>query len=141
MNTTALSQIQRQSIHECIIECHQQNSTPPIHKDEYILESHNNLGKHRIYYLKLTVNSSLCLYLLCRGEALTNGRFWPIVDHRRWCGQSQKQSMVNGSSRPFADLRGPNKTCFVIRKSLYKSPVQSWVVNTSLQRNKHFSYS
>ena len=35
MNTTALSQIQRQSIHECIIECHQQNSTPPIHKDEY----------------------------------------------------------------------------------------------------------
>ena len=35
MNTTALSQIQRQSIHECIIECHQQNSTLPIHKDEY----------------------------------------------------------------------------------------------------------
>ena len=35
MNTTALSQIQRQSIHECIIECHQQNSTPPIHKAEY----------------------------------------------------------------------------------------------------------
>ena len=35
MNTTALSQTQRQSIHECIIECHQQNSTPPIHKDEY----------------------------------------------------------------------------------------------------------
>ena len=35
MNTTALSQIQWQSIHECIIECHQQNSSPPIHKDEY----------------------------------------------------------------------------------------------------------
>ena len=34
MNTTALSQIQRQSIHECIIECHQQNSTPSVHKDE-----------------------------------------------------------------------------------------------------------
>ena len=35
MNTTALSQIQRQSIHECIIECHQQNSTSHIPKDEY----------------------------------------------------------------------------------------------------------
>ena len=35
LNTTALSQIQRQSIHECIIECHQQNSTPPIPKEEY----------------------------------------------------------------------------------------------------------
>ena len=35
MNTTALSQIQRQSIHECIIECHQQNSTPPIPKEKY----------------------------------------------------------------------------------------------------------
>jgi len=35
MNTTALSQIQRQSIHEYIIECHQQQSTPPIHKEEY----------------------------------------------------------------------------------------------------------
>ena len=35
MNTTALSQIQRQSIHEYIIECHQQKFTPPIHKDEY----------------------------------------------------------------------------------------------------------
>ena len=35
MNTTALSQIQRQSVHECIIECHQQKSTPTIHKDEY----------------------------------------------------------------------------------------------------------
>ena len=35
MNTTAPSQIQRQSIHECIIECHQQNSTPPIPKEEY----------------------------------------------------------------------------------------------------------
>jgi hypothetical protein len=35
MNTTALSQIQRQSIHEYIIECHQQKSTPPIHKEEY----------------------------------------------------------------------------------------------------------
>ena len=35
MNTTELSNIQRQSIHEYIIECHQQNSTPPIHKDEY----------------------------------------------------------------------------------------------------------
>ncbi len=35
MNTTALSQIQRQSIHECIIECHQQKSIPPIHKEEY----------------------------------------------------------------------------------------------------------
>ena len=35
MNTTALSQIQRQSIHEYIIECHQQNSTPPIPKEEY----------------------------------------------------------------------------------------------------------
>ena len=33
MNTTALSQIQRQSIHEFIIECHQQNS--PISKDDY----------------------------------------------------------------------------------------------------------
>ena len=35
MNTTALSPIQRQSIHECIIECHQQNSTSLISKDEY----------------------------------------------------------------------------------------------------------
>ena len=35
MHTTALSQIQRQSIHECIIECHQQNSTSPIPKEEY----------------------------------------------------------------------------------------------------------
>ena len=36
MNTTALSQIQRQSIYECIIECHQQKSTSPIPKEEYI---------------------------------------------------------------------------------------------------------
>ena len=35
MNTTSLSQIQRQNIHECIIDCHQQNSTPLISKDEY----------------------------------------------------------------------------------------------------------
>ena len=35
MNTTALSQTQRQSIHECIVECHQQKSTPLISKDEY----------------------------------------------------------------------------------------------------------
>ena len=35
MNTTALSQIQRQSIHECIVECHQQKSTPLISKNEY----------------------------------------------------------------------------------------------------------
>jgi hypothetical protein len=35
MDTTDLSKIQRQSIHECIIECHQLNSTPPIYKDEY----------------------------------------------------------------------------------------------------------
>ena len=34
MNTTALSQIQRQSIHECIIESYQQNT--PISKDEYL---------------------------------------------------------------------------------------------------------
>ena len=33
MNTTALSQIQRQSIHECIVENYQQNS--PISKDDY----------------------------------------------------------------------------------------------------------
>ena len=35
MNSTAVSQIQRQSSHECIIECHQQNSTPSIQKEEY----------------------------------------------------------------------------------------------------------
>ena len=35
MNITALSQIQRQSIHEFIVECHQQKSTPLISKDEY----------------------------------------------------------------------------------------------------------
>jgi hypothetical protein len=33
MNTTALSQIQRQSIHEYIVETYQQNS--PISKDDY----------------------------------------------------------------------------------------------------------
>lgn len=33
MNPTILSQIQRQSIHECIVESHQQNI--PISKDEY----------------------------------------------------------------------------------------------------------
>ena len=33
MNTTALSQIQRQSIHEFIVETYQQNS--PISKEEY----------------------------------------------------------------------------------------------------------
>jgi len=35
MNTTALSQIQRQSIHECIVECRQKNTAPPIPKEEY----------------------------------------------------------------------------------------------------------
>ena len=33
MNLTTLSQIQRQSIHECIVESHQQNL--PISKDDY----------------------------------------------------------------------------------------------------------
>ena len=33
MNTTSLTQIQRQSIHECIVESHQQNT--PISKDDY----------------------------------------------------------------------------------------------------------
>ena len=33
MNPTILTQIQRQSIHECILENHQQNS--PISKDDY----------------------------------------------------------------------------------------------------------
>ena len=35
MNTIALSQIQRQSIHECIVECYQQKSTSPTPKDKY----------------------------------------------------------------------------------------------------------
>ncbi len=35
MNSTILTQIQRQSIHECIVESHQQNSFPTIPKDEY----------------------------------------------------------------------------------------------------------
>lgn len=34
MNTTTLTKIQRQSIHECIIEYHQQNT--PISKDDYL---------------------------------------------------------------------------------------------------------
>jgi len=33
MNSTSLTQIQRQSIHECILESHQQNV--PISKDDY----------------------------------------------------------------------------------------------------------
>jgi len=33
MNTTTLTQIQRQSIHECIVESYQQNT--PISKDDY----------------------------------------------------------------------------------------------------------
>jgi len=33
MNTTSLTQIQRQSIHECIVESYQQNT--PISKDDY----------------------------------------------------------------------------------------------------------
>jgi len=33
MNPTTLTKIQRQSIHECIVENHQQNS--PISKDDY----------------------------------------------------------------------------------------------------------
>jgi len=33
MNPTSLTEIQRQSIHECIVESHQQNS--PVSKGEY----------------------------------------------------------------------------------------------------------
>ncbi len=35
MNLTSLTEIQRQSIHECIVEDLHQNSTPPIPKEEY----------------------------------------------------------------------------------------------------------
>ena len=33
MNSTSLTQIQRQSIHECIVESHQQKT--PVSKDDY----------------------------------------------------------------------------------------------------------
>ena len=66
MNTTALSQIQRQSIHECIIECHQQNFGGDKTK------FHFAYGKvARFVFFHLGRNEH---------EALTNVCSWPVSD-------------------------------------------------------------